>query len=53
MGGFLWVSNGYPTGIIADFPYAISLIMEAEQLNFITNKLQDLRTRTRELRRYL
>jgi hypothetical protein len=27
--------------------------MEAEQLNAITNKLQDLRTRTVELRRYL
>ena len=27
--------------------------MEAEQLNLITNKLQDLRARTAELRRYL
>ncbi len=28
-------------------------IMEAEQLNAITHQLQDLRTRTTELRRYL
>ena len=28
-------------------------IMEAEQLNALTNQLQDLRTRTTELRRYL
>ena len=32
---------------------AITLIMEAEQLNLITNNLQDLRARTGELRRYL
>jgi len=27
--------------------------MEAEQLNALTNKIQDLRTRNLELRRYL
>jgi hypothetical protein len=29
------------------------MVMEAEQLNLITNTLDDLRTRTNELRRYL
>ncbi len=31
----------------------IEVVMEAEQLNAITNALQDLRARSNELRRYL
>lgn len=31
----------------------IEVVMEAEQLNALTNKIQDLRTRNIELRRYL
>lgn len=42
------------SGIMRDFRTTQGPeIMEAEQLNAITNKLQDLRARTDELRRYL
>jgi hypothetical protein len=38
--------------IIAPFQHT-TIIMEAEQLNALTNQLRDLRARSNELRRYL
>lgn len=40
-------------GIILGFPTQNKIIMEAEQLNAIANKIADLNTRSAELRRYL
>jgi hypothetical protein len=41
-------------GIMLGFPaLARALIMEAERLNAISNKLTDLKAREQELRRYL
>lgn len=41
------------TGIMVGFQVAESTIMEAEHINSISNKLDDLAQRAAELRRYL
>lgn len=42
-----------PIGIIAPFLIYRSFAMEAERLNALKNSIQDLSSRTVELRRYL
>lgn len=42
-----------PIGIIATFLIYRSFPMEAERLNALKNRIQDLSSRTVELRRYL
>lgn len=39
--------------IIRAFPRNLEIIMDAEQLNAIANRLTDLSARTTDLRRYL
>ena len=46
-------SRSYRACIIAAFANSSETIMEAEQLNTLSNQLQDLGLRSAELRRYL